>query len=92
MQSLTKCLEHVCSATISPLLRNYLGTVIQQTETFKDPCTQDTIHTETQCVPLKLLTVLELEESRGQGWGVFQAGCFCLVCLYPNTPHPTPYT
>ena len=56
--------EHVCSTTISPLLRNYLGTVIRQTETFKDPCTQETIHTETQCVPLKLLTVSELEVSR----------------------------
>eukprot|EP01043_Picozoa_sp_COSAG02_P048071 COSAG02_NODE_4682_length_5102_cov_11.871277_1_plen_1610_part_10 len=64
MTTLLACIGQVRRTNISPILRNYLQSTIQQTETFKDPCTQETIHTETQCVPLKLLTVSELEESR----------------------------
>ena len=70
--SLMKCIQGVRADKISPVLEAYLRTVIKQTETFPDPCTetfpdpctQEKIHTETQCVPLKLLTVSQLEESR----------------------------
>jgi hypothetical protein len=62
--SLMKCVKGVRADKISPVLEMYLRTVIKQTETFPDPCTQEKIHTETQCVPLKLLTMSEIEESR----------------------------
>ena len=62
--SLLKCIQRVRATKISPVLDQYLRKVIKQTETFPDPCTHEKIHTETQCVPLKLLTMSEIEESR----------------------------
>ena len=64
IETLLSCIGQIRRTSISPVLRHYLESTIQQTETFPDPCTQETIHTETQCVPLKLLTVSALEESR----------------------------
>eukprot|EP01043_Picozoa_sp_COSAG02_P017314 COSAG02_NODE_783_length_17238_cov_173.774199_2_plen_1914_part_00 len=64
VRTLRDCIEQVRKTDIPPVLREYLETVIKHTETFKDPCTQEVIHTETQCVPLKLLKHRELEESR----------------------------
>ena len=60
-------LRHLCDVEankVSSVIRQYLETTILETETFPDPCTQEEIHTETQCVPLKLVTVKELQHSR----------------------------
>jgi len=63
-QTLLKHLRDVEANTVSSVIRQYLKTTILETETFPDPCTQEDIHTETQCVPLKLVTVKELQHSR----------------------------
>eukprot|EP01045_Picozoa_sp_COSAG04_P007421 COSAG04_NODE_388_length_15249_cov_7.616502_4_plen_3423_part_00 len=64
VESVQRCIEAVSESTLTALVEGYLSSVVQQTATFKDPCTQEDLSTETQCVPLKLLTVGELQDSR----------------------------
>eukprot|EP01047_Picozoa_sp_COSAG01_P046686 COSAG01_NODE_4404_length_5060_cov_11.077202_2_plen_1099_part_01 len=79
VQSLLSCLRLVAEYKPSRLVKGYLSKVVTHTETFKDPCTQKDLSSETQCVPLKLLTVKDLEKSRRQTTSTVDASDMLLL-------------
>eukprot|EP01043_Picozoa_sp_COSAG02_P039872 COSAG02_NODE_3181_length_7215_cov_30.624930_2_plen_1762_part_00 len=63
IQSIQTSTRHARTEHISATLRNYLDTVIKETESFRDPCTQEELSTETQCVPLRAITLKQWSDS-----------------------------
>ena len=57
VQTVRDCVQHKRQAQLSPALLGFLDTLVADTESFRDPCTQEELQTETQCVPLQLLTL-----------------------------------
>jgi hypothetical protein len=63
IQSIQDGIQHAQVEHLSATLRGYLDTVIKETESFSDPCTQEEVSTETQCVPLRVITLKQWSDS-----------------------------
>eukprot|EP01046_Picozoa_sp_COSAG06_P043522 COSAG06_NODE_5712_length_3307_cov_113.406231_2_plen_770_part_00 len=63
VRSIQDSIQHARTERLSATLRGYLDTVIKDTESFRDPCTQEEVSTETQCVPLRLITLQQWSDS-----------------------------
>eukprot|EP01046_Picozoa_sp_COSAG06_P035393 COSAG06_NODE_3800_length_4892_cov_4.694763_2_plen_1138_part_01 len=57
IRSIQASILHAQTVALSATLRGYLETVVKDTETFRDPCTHEEVSTETQCVPLRVVTL-----------------------------------